>query len=48
MRDAIEGLAVCLSVGMVFMPLIGFILFNRYINRKEKEALREISQHEGL
>lgn len=47
MRDAIEGLAICLSVGIVFMPLIGFLMFNRYINHKEKKALREISQNDA-
>jgi hypothetical protein len=41
MHDLIEGLAICFSVGMIFTPLIGFLLFLRYISRKEKAALAE-------
>jgi hypothetical protein len=44
MHDAVESLAICLSIGMVFTPLIGFILFLRYINRKEKAALAELNK----
>ena len=41
---SIEGLAICLSVGMIFTPLVGFVLFLRYINRKEKATLAELNE----
>ena len=44
MGDFFEGLAICLSVGMVFTPLIGYVLFSRYLKRKEKAALKEFSK----
>jgi len=43
MHDMIASLAICLSVGMVFTPLIGFVLFLRYINRKEKAAVEQFN-----
>jgi hypothetical protein len=45
MHDLIEGLAICFSVSMIFTPLIGFLLFLRYINRKEKAALAEFNEN---
>jgi hypothetical protein len=44
MHDLIESLAICLSVSMIFTPLIGFVLFLRHINRKEKAALAELNE----
>lgn len=44
MLDLIEGLAICFSVLMIFSPLVGFVLFTRYINRKEKAALAEFAE----
>ncbi|MDX1418103.1 MAG: hypothetical protein R3293_28130 [Candidatus Promineifilaceae bacterium] len=44
MHDMIEGFAICLSVVMIFTPVIGFLLFLRYIRRKEKAALEQIEQ----
>ena len=44
MHDFIEGLAICLSVGMIFTPLVGFLLFLRYINRKEQATLAEFNE----
>lgn len=46
MHDAIEGMAICLSIGLVLLPPTAFILFVRYIGRKEKAALRDISHNE--
>lgn len=42
MHDLIEGLAICFSVGMIFTPFISFVLFMRYINRKEKAVLANL------
>lgn len=44
MHDLVESLAICYSIGMIFTPLIGFALFLRYINRKEKAALTEFDE----
>ena len=44
MHDLIEGLAICFSATMIFTPLIGFVLFLRYINHKEKSALAELNK----
>lgn len=45
MHDLIEGLAICFSVGMIFTPLISFLIFLRYINRKEKATLAEYGEN---
>jgi hypothetical protein len=44
MHDLIEGLAICFSMGLIFTPLIGFLLILRYINRKEKAVLAEYGE----
>jgi len=44
MHDLIESLAICFSIAMIFTPLIGFLLFLRYINRKETSALVELNE----
>ncbi len=44
MHDLLEGLAICFSVALIFTPLIGFVLFLRYINRKERAALAEYNE----
>ncbi|MBK6710464.1 MAG: hypothetical protein KA362_09115 [Chloroflexi bacterium] len=41
MRDLVEGLAVLTAVALVFGPVIGYVLFSRYLARKEQAALRE-------
>ena len=41
MHDLIESVAICYAIGKMLAPLIGFVLFLRYINRKEKAALVE-------
>jgi uncharacterized membrane protein affecting hemolysin expression len=44
MHDTIESLVICFSVGIIFTPLILFLLFLRYINHKEKAALAELNE----
>ena len=44
MHDLIESLAICSAIAMIFMPLIGFVLFLRTIKRKEKAALMEFEK----
>ncbi len=44
MHDLIESLAICYAVGLIFAPLIAFLLFLRYIKRKEKAALAEFEE----
>ena len=41
MRDLVEGLAVLTAVALVFGPFIGYVLFSRYLARKEQAALRK-------
>ena len=41
MHDMIESVAICFSVFLIFSPLIGFVIFSRYINRKEKAVLEQ-------
>jgi len=45
MHDFIESLAISFSIAMIFTPLVGFLLFLRYINRKEKAALAEYGEN---
>lgn len=44
MHDLIEGMAICSAVTMMFIPLVGFVLFLRVIKRKEKAALAEFEE----
>lgn len=44
MHDLIESLAICFSLTLIFTPLIGFLLFLRYIKHKERAALAEFNE----
>ena len=42
--EKIDSICGCFSVGLIFTPLIGFLLILRYINRKEKAVLAEYGE----
>jgi hypothetical protein len=41
MFSVLEALAVGFSIALIFSIIFGFIAFMRYLNYKEKRALRE-------
>lgn len=45
MQDMIESLAICFSAGMIFLPFMVFVIFTRYISRKEKAVLKELNEN---
>ena len=44
MHDMIASLAICLSILLIFTPLIGFVIFSRYLSRKEKAVLEQYNE----
>ncbi len=41
MQDFIEMIAILFSLALIMSPVIGYIIFSRYIKRKETAVLEE-------
>jgi len=41
MQDFIETIAILISLALIVSPVIGFVIFSRYIKRKETAILEE-------
>lgn len=41
MQDFIETIAILFSLALIVSPVVGFVIFSRYIKRKETAVLEE-------
>ena len=41
MQDFIETIAILFSMALIVSPVVGYVLFSRYIKRKETAVLQE-------
>jgi hypothetical protein len=41
MRDFIEMIAILFSLALIVSPVIGYVLFSRYLKRKETAVLEK-------
>ena len=41
MQDFIETIAILISIAMIISPVIGYMIFSRYLKRKETAVLQE-------